>query len=106
MILQGYVGPAWIYLPATYLELEGGYSISQIKYEAKMFPTELLKITLMPILYLYSHVAKISTPFGLHVPPWRKFIEDISLPFGRPHGCLSPISLSYFLSNRLRICHP
>ena len=34
-----------------------------------------------PVLYLSSRVAKIPTPIGPHMPPWRNSPEDILPPF-------------------------
>ena len=84
LMSKDYVDPDWMSLPETYLELlkrEGGFSIFQKKDEAKSFPAEFFPLPQMPVQYILSRIAKISTPVGLHGPPCHNFPEDISLPF-------------------------
>ena len=69
---RDYVGPVRISLPETYLELlqlEGGFSIFQIKDETKKFTTELFPAPRSLVSYTVTSVAERSTPIGLHGTP-------------------------------------
>ena len=99
--VTGFCSPILSYLTGNVLRapITGGRGFDlPNKRQVKKFLVELFPTPKIHLLYIFSHVAKISTSTGSHRPLWRNFPEDISSAVAvNSETFLSHFSILFFI---------